>query len=121
MTDNNPALNTGKSLAFAFGDPEPILTNRLTDYLGVFLDVSNDYFRPPVSLTGLADLMNANAYHGSILHFKKNMIVKWFMPGKLSKIGSAINPRCGVTKRLGVLRNGSFSGRGSTSNTSTAA
>ena len=83
MTDNNPALNTGKSLAFAFGDPEPILTNRLTDYLGVFLDVSNDYFRPPVSLTGLADLMNANAYHGSILHFKKNMIVKWFMPGKL--------------------------------------
>lgn len=83
MTDTNPALNTGKALAFAFGDPEPILSNRLTEYLGVFLDISGDYFRPPVSLTGLADLMNANAYHGSILHFKKNMIVKWFAPGKL--------------------------------------
>lgn len=80
-----PATTTHKavSLAFAFGDPEPILSNRLSDYLGTFLDVSGDYFRPPVSLTGLADLMNANAYHGPILHFKKNMIVKWFMPGKL--------------------------------------
>lgn len=83
MTESLPALNTGKSLAFAFGDPEPILSNRLTDYLGTVIDISGDYFRPPVDLLGLANLMYANAYHGSILHFKKNMIVKWFVPGKL--------------------------------------
>jgi PBSX family phage portal protein len=78
---------TGKSLAFAFGDPEPVLTNRWTDYLGVFLDLGGDYYRPPVDWTGLAGLMNANAYHGPILNFKKDMIVNWFVPsGMLSTI-----------------------------------
>lgn len=71
--------NTGQSMAFAFGDPEPVLSNRMTDYLGVFLDIGGDYYRPPVDLSGLADLMNANAYHGPILHYKANMIAKWFM------------------------------------------
>lgn len=75
--------HTGKALAFSFGDPEPVLTNRMTDYLGTFLDIGGDYYRPPVDLNGLARLMNANAYHGPILHFKKNMIVKWFTPSKL--------------------------------------
>lgn len=69
----------GKSLAFSFGDPEPVLGSA-TDYLGTFLDIGGDYYRPPVSLTGLADLMSANAYHGPIIHFKKNMIMKWFDP-----------------------------------------
>jgi capsid portal protein len=27
--------------------------------------------------------MNANAYHGPILHFKKNMLSKWFAPSPL--------------------------------------
>lgn len=71
--------NSGKTLAFAFGDPEPVLNNSLTDYLGVFLDLNGDYYRPPVDLSGLANLMNANAYHGPILHFKANMVAKWFM------------------------------------------
>ncbi|MGZ4994099.1 MAG: phage portal protein [Methylobacter sp.] len=76
-------INTGKALVFSFGDPEPVLTNRMTDYLGTFLDMGGDYYRPPVDLNGLARLMNANAYHGPILHFKKNMIVKWFTPSRL--------------------------------------
>ena len=75
--------NTGKALVFSFGDPEPVLANRMTDYLGAFLDMGGDYYRPPVDLNGLARLMNANAYHGPILHFKKNMIVKWFTPSRL--------------------------------------
>jgi PBSX family phage portal protein len=79
----NPNASQGKALVFAFGDPEPILSSRLTEYLGTFLDISGDFFRPPVDFLGLASLMNANAYHGPILHFKKNMIVKWFVPGKL--------------------------------------
>lgn len=85
MKNNNDisAKPEGKTLVFSFGDPEPVLTNRMTDYLGTFLDIAGDYYRPPVDLNGLARLMNANAYHGPILHFKKNMIVKWFTPSKL--------------------------------------
>lgn len=75
--------NTGRSMVFSFGDPEPVLTNNLSDYLGVFLDIGGDYYRPPVDLHGLANLMGANPYHGSILHFKKNMIVKWYQPSAL--------------------------------------
>jgi PBSX family phage portal protein len=71
------------SMVFSFGDPEPVLSNRMTDYLGTFPDISGDYYRPPIDLTGLANLMNANAYHGPIIHFKKNMISKWFVPSKL--------------------------------------
>jgi PBSX family phage portal protein len=78
--DTQQDTGTGKAMAFAFGDPEPILTNNLTDYLGIFMDSSGEYYRPPVDLSGLANLMSANAYHGPILHFKKNMLAKWFTP-----------------------------------------
>lgn len=33
----------GRSLAFAFGDPEPVLRNRIADYLGVFIDTQYNY------------------------------------------------------------------------------
>lgn len=82
MTTTNTAAPSA-SHAFSFGDPEPVLNNNMTDYLGVFLDVAGDYYRPPVSLSGLADIMNANPHHNSILHFKKNMVLKWFNPSKL--------------------------------------
>ena len=70
------------SLMFEFGDPEPVLSSNPMDYLGVFLDIGGEYYRPPVSLTGLAQAMDANPHHGSILHFKKNMILKYFIPSK---------------------------------------
>lgn len=73
---------TGRSMAFSFGDPEPVLGHQ-TDYLGTFLDIGGDYYRPPVSLIGLANLMSANPYHGPILHFKKNMLMHWFEPTRL--------------------------------------
>ncbi|WP_432745798.1 phage portal protein [Methylobacter sp. G7] len=76
----------GKTSLFSFGDPEPILANNAMDYLGTFLDGGGEYYRPPVSLPGLVNLMGANAYHGPILHFKKNMILKWFEPSKLLSI-----------------------------------
>lgn len=68
--------------AFSFGDPEPILNNGLEDSLGVFMDMGGDYYRPPVSFDGLAKLMGANPYHGSILHFKKHMVLKWYRPSR---------------------------------------
>jgi len=73
----------GKTSLFSFGDPEPILASNAMDYLGTFLDSGGEYYRPPVSMPGLVNLMGANAYHGPILHFKKNMILKWFEPSKL--------------------------------------
>lgn len=65
-------------VAYAFGDPEPVLKSNISDYLGVFVDTFYRYYLPPVSLTGLADSMNANAHHGAIIRFKRNMLVKWF-------------------------------------------
>lgn len=81
--DAETTEQTGKPLVFSFGDPEPVLTNSLSEYLGVFTDIGGDYYRPPVDLAGLANLMNANAYHGPILHFKKNMLCKWFAPSAM--------------------------------------
>lgn len=77
------AIKKSSSMAFSFGAPEPVLTKNPMDYLGVFLDMGGEYYRPPVSLHGLADLMGANPHHNSILHFKKNMVLKWFKPSKL--------------------------------------
>lgn len=65
---------------FSFGDPEPVLTTNPTHYLGAFLDVNGEYYRPPMDWQGVADLIGANAYHGPILHFKKDMILKWYVP-----------------------------------------
>lgn len=83
MTDTTTRNTKSASHAFSFGDPEPVLSNNMADYLGVFLDVDGDYYRPPVSLSGLADIMTANPHHNSILHFKKNMVLKWFTPSNL--------------------------------------
>lgn len=68
--------------SFSFGDPEPCLDNRLTDYIGVFSD-SNGIYAPPISLQGLVKLLRVNAQHGPILYFKRNMILKWYKPNPL--------------------------------------
>ena len=68
--------------SFSFGDPEPCLDNRLTDYVGVFADL-NGLYSPPVSLGGLIKLLRVNAQHGAILGFKRNMILKWFKPNAI--------------------------------------
>ncbi len=79
----NDADTGGKTLCFSFGDPEPILAGNPLDNLGSFLDLAGDYYRPPVDFAGLVKMMGANAYHGTILHFKKNMVSKWFAPSAL--------------------------------------
>ena len=81
--ETQTASTLSKPLVFSFGYPEPVLSSSTIDYLGVFADVSGDYYRPPIDLKGLANLMNANAYHGPILHFKKNMLCKWFEPSAM--------------------------------------
>jgi len=76
----NETDNSGKSMMFTFGDAEPVLSKNPIDYLGILMEAGGRYYAPPIDLDGLADLMGANAYHGTILHFKKNMIMKWFVP-----------------------------------------
>jgi len=75
---NYAKQSTGVS-SFSFGDPEPCLDNRLTNYIGVFAD-GNGIYSPPVNLQGLYKLLHVNAQHGPILYFKRNMIMKWFKP-----------------------------------------
>jgi PBSX family phage portal protein len=74
------ADTAGASFAFSFGDPEPVIKERLPDYLGLFSDAQWGYFLPPVSLPGLAATLNANAHHGAIIRFKRNMLARWFRP-----------------------------------------
>jgi len=77
------ALNKSQSTpssninSFSFGDPEPCLDNRLTEYMGIYADMDGLY-TPPISLTGLIKLLDVNAQHAPILFFKRNMILKWF-------------------------------------------
>jgi capsid portal protein len=84
MTDTLPETEElehvkGESMAFSFGDPEPVLSKNLIDYLGVFQDSNGEYYETPVSFRGLADAKSANGYHESILHFKKNMVLRWLI------------------------------------------
>ena len=67
---------------FSFGDPEPCLDNRMTEYIGLYADMDGLY-SPPVSLAGLIKLLRVNAQHGPILYFKRNIILKWFKPNAL--------------------------------------
>ena len=62
--------------AFTFGDPEAVLENHLTDYTGVYYDEYAEYYRPPVEKFGLARLLRANSYHGSIVNARRNMVVR---------------------------------------------
>ncbi len=65
------------SMVFSWdGSPEPVLSKSLAHYLGVFLDSDNRFYTPPIPWDGLARLRGANAYHGPLLEFKKNMILK---------------------------------------------
>jgi PBSX family phage portal protein len=81
VTQNREEMKaTGTAEAFSFGDPEPVLGGRLTDYVGVWLLDNGQYYSPPVSWSGLAKLWGANAYHGPLLEFKTNMILRAFKP-----------------------------------------
>lgn len=61
------------------GEPEPILTQTITPYLGVFVNPT-DYYEPPVSKRGLATLLRANAYHGWMPHFRTRQALRYVEP-----------------------------------------
>lgn len=83
--DNNyqalvPVENKSKSSAkaFTFGEPEPMLSNNMSDYLGVFADSNGLYYLPPVSLPGLAKTLYSNGTHATAIEFKqKQLLANW--------------------------------------------
>ena len=66
--------------AFTFGEPEQVLSGNIGEYIGVFPSDDGDIYKPPVSRTGLAKLLRANAHHGAIPKFKRNLLLREFIP-----------------------------------------
>ncbi len=71
---------------FRFGDHEPVLAGQIYDQLGVWLLDNGRYYDTPVPWAGLARLLRCNAYHGPVIEFKTNVIMRGFQ-------GSAMLPR----------------------------
>jgi PBSX family phage portal protein len=66
--------------AFSFGAPEQVLSENIGQYLGVFASHDGRLYTPPVSRQGLAKLLRANAHHGAIPGFKRNLLLREFIP-----------------------------------------
>lgn len=68
--------------AFTFGEPVPVLDGRdVLDYFECWLN--GRWYEPPISFGGLAKSFRASTHHGSALFFKRNMLVKSFIPHRL--------------------------------------
>lgn len=65
---------------FTFGEPEQVLTANIGEYLGIFPSDDGRLYKPPVSRVGLAKLLRANAHHGAIPKFKRNLLLREFIP-----------------------------------------
>jgi len=64
---------------FTFGEPEQVLTSNIGEYLGIFPTDDGRLYKPPVSRAGLAKLLRANAHHGAIPKFKRNLLLREFI------------------------------------------
>lgn len=65
--------------SFTFGEPEQVLSGNIGEYVGVFLSDDGKIYKPPVSRAGLAKLLRANAHHGAIPKFKRNLLLREFI------------------------------------------
>lgn len=63
-------------------NPEPIDSSQwITQYSELIYNEAEDYWEPPVSLAGLAEIANANGYHGSLLRARANYVAGRFEHG----------------------------------------
>lgn len=65
--------------AFSFGDPEPVQNSRMLDALGVFADMTSEYYVPPIDLNGLSMMRRANGHHGSCVLLRRAMLANAFI------------------------------------------
>jgi PBSX family phage portal protein len=70
----------GRFEAFTFGDPEPIDRANLLDYVQVWHN--SRWYEPPVSLTGLANMLQIAPHHSSAIYVKRNLLVSAFQPSR---------------------------------------
>ncbi|WP_282296177.1 phage portal protein [Stenotrophomonas sp. PS02289] len=76
------AETPGGITAFSFGDATPVLESRgLFDYLECWRN--GRYYEPPVCLNGLSRTTRSNPFLYSGLIFKRNMLVRAFVPHPL--------------------------------------
>ncbi|MBE3743411.1 phage portal protein [Vibrio parahaemolyticus] len=62
--------------------PESIDSNSwMTTYSDLFYNDADNYWEPPISRSGLADIARANAYHGSLLIARANYVAGRFQSG----------------------------------------
>ncbi|MBA6058389.1 phage portal protein [Pseudomonas juntendi] len=59
-----------------------MLTSNIGEYLGIFPTDDGRLYKPPVSRAGLAKLLRANAHHGAIPKFKRNLLLREFIPSE---------------------------------------
>lgn len=73
-----------ESIAFTFGDPEPVLNGyQIQDMLECWYN--GQYYETPFNTYGLAKVIGSNPYLPSALQFKKNQLLKFYIPNaKLS-------------------------------------
>ncbi len=64
------------------GSAEPVDSSRwLTQYNDLFYNDMNEYWEPPISPAGLAQIARANAYHSSALIARSNYVASRFVSG----------------------------------------
>ncbi|WP_410000078.1 phage portal protein [Photobacterium sp. TY1-4] len=82
-TETNTEAEKPAASCFSFDNhAEPVDSGRwLTDYNELFYNDMDDYWEPPISPNGLAQIARANAYHGSALIARANYVTGRFVSG----------------------------------------
>ncbi len=77
------AAHSDKKSVYSFDpNPEPVdTTSWMTRYCELVYNDTDDFWEPPISLKGLADIANANGYHGSLLKARANYVAGRFTSG----------------------------------------
>ncbi len=73
-----------ESVFFSFGEPESVVNSPIASVFNSTLAECGEYFIPPVQLSGLGKMRQANAQHGSCIVFRRNMAAKAYQGGGLS-------------------------------------
>ncbi|MCG6227769.1 phage portal protein [Vibrio furnissii] len=83
LVHTDTAQPSGNSSVYSFDpNPEPVDNSSwMTRYCELVYNDSDDYWEPPISLKGLADIANANGYHGSLLKARANYVAGRFTGG----------------------------------------
>ncbi|KFK68400.1 phage portal protein [Vibrio vulnificus] len=82
LTQLKAEASESKSVYSFDPNPEPVDTNSwMTRYCELVYNDFDDYWEPPISLKGLADIANVNGYHGSLLKARANYVAARFLSG----------------------------------------